>query len=337
MNDDRPDTSDIEHPEDPTPEGAAEAPSSRPRRLTRSSSDRVLAGVAGGLGRYFGVDPVIFRIGFGLSVFFGGLGALAYLLLAVFVRTDGHPDRAQRIGGRLQSLGFWRALGLLAIAALALGGLFALAAGAAFVLALGWGVPIAILIIVIGGLLALSAFRGGGRWLIPPAVALAVGASVAAAADLDFRGGIGEREYRPLSAQSIPAGGYRLGVGQLVVDLRDLDWNEEQVVRVDLELGAGQASVFVPEQVCVQGSTHVGMGESEVVGERDGGVDIDHVAAGHSSMAPRLEVDGNVDVGQLRVINSDTASVDSPGYGPDRFDEDTAPLREAETRACAAK
>ena len=52
--------------------------------------------------------------------------------------------------------------------------------------------------------------------------------------------------------------------------------------------------------------------------------------------APRLEIDANVDVGQLRVINSDTASVDNPGYGPGPFHEDTAPLRAAEASACAA-
>src|SRR5213593_4258511 len=123
------DTPNIEQPEggdhtageEPTePQGA------RPRRLLRSSSDRVLAGVAGGLGRYFGVDPVIFRIGFGLSVLLGGLGILAYVLAAVFVPTDGEADRAQRVGGRLRRMGFWRALGLVALAGLVVAGLFAL-------------------------------------------------------------------------------------------------------------------------------------------------------------------------------------------------------------------
>src|SRR3954447_27056206 len=61
------------------------------RRLTRSRDDRVIAGVAGGLGRYFDVDPVIFRIGFAVSVFFGGIGLLAYVALALFVPT-GAPD-----------------------------------------------------------------------------------------------------------------------------------------------------------------------------------------------------------------------------------------------------
>ena len=46
-------TTTIQQPEEPGP-----------RRLLRSNRDRMLAGVAGGLGSYFNVDPVIFRIGF---------------------------------------------------------------------------------------------------------------------------------------------------------------------------------------------------------------------------------------------------------------------------------
>jgi hypothetical protein len=212
--------------------------------------------------------------------------------------------------------------------------LVALATGAAFAVAFGWGVPIALLIIVVGGLLALAAFRGGARWLIPPAVALAIGAGVATAADLDFNGGIGEREYHPLSAQSIPAGGYQLGAGRLTVDLRDLDWKKDRVVDLRVDLGAGQANVFVPEDVCVTGKTHVGAGESEVVGESNDGFDVDHSVGGGSTAEPRIEIDADVDMGQLRVINSNTASVDTPGYGPG-LHEDTEPLREAEAKACA--
>ena len=233
-----------------------------PRRLLRSSGDRVIAGVAGGLGRYFGVDPVVFRIGFALSLVFGGLGALAYLLLAVFVPTDGDPDRAQRMGARLQGLGIWRGLGLVAIAIVAFFGLSALGAFAAFAVGLGWGVPVAIVIIAIGVLLAIASLRGGARWLIPPAVAIAIGGGVAAASDLDVRGGIGEREYHPTAVRSIPADGYRLGAGRLAVDLRDLNWGKQRVLPLEVSLGVGQADVFVPERVCVTGATHAGVGES---------------------------------------------------------------------------
>jgi phage shock protein PspC (stress-responsive transcriptional regulator) len=337
MNDDTPN---IEQPqsEEHTSGGKPREPrDARPRKLRRSSNDRILLGVAGGLGRYFDIDSVIFRIGFGLSIFFGGLGALAYLLLALFVPTDGDPDWAQRFGRRLQAMGFWRALGIVALAMLVLGGLFGLAGASAFAVALGWGVPVAIGIIVVGEVLALAGLRGGARWLIAPAVALAIGAGTALAANLDFSGGIGDREYQPLSARTIPADGYRLGVGRLVVDLRHLDWNKEGVVRLKVDLGAGQANVFVPQRVCVDGPTHVGVGESEVVGERNSGLGVDQSAGSPSTAVPRLQIDAHVDVGQLRVINSDTASIDTPGYGPGPFHEDTAPLRAAEARACATR
>ena len=49
------------------------------RRLERSSSDKMLAGVCGGLGRYFELNPTVFRVGFvvltlPLGLFFGWLG-----------------------------------------------------------------------------------------------------------------------------------------------------------------------------------------------------------------------------------------------------------------------
>jgi len=64
-----------------------------PRRLTRSTSEKYVAGVAAGLGRYFGVDPVLFRVAFAVSVIFGGLGIVAYIALIAFLPTDdGEPS-----------------------------------------------------------------------------------------------------------------------------------------------------------------------------------------------------------------------------------------------------
>lgn len=54
------------------------APAAPARVLRRSRTDRVGAGVAGGLGEYFGLDPVLFRVLFAVSAFFGGAGVLAY-------------------------------------------------------------------------------------------------------------------------------------------------------------------------------------------------------------------------------------------------------------------
>jgi phage shock protein PspC (stress-responsive transcriptional regulator) len=77
-------------PEEPAQDPKADVPppASGVRRLTRSSSDKLIGGVAGGLGRYFGVDPILFRIAFVVLVFAGGVGVLAYIGLLAFVPAD---------------------------------------------------------------------------------------------------------------------------------------------------------------------------------------------------------------------------------------------------------
>src|SRR6059036_129 len=66
----------------PTPEPPVK------RRLTRSSNDRVIAGVAGGLGRYFKVDPVVVRLAFIVGSFFGGAGLVSYGAAWLLVPND---------------------------------------------------------------------------------------------------------------------------------------------------------------------------------------------------------------------------------------------------------
>ena len=48
-------------------------------RLRRSTEDRMIAGICGGLGRYFNTDPVWFRLGFVVVTLAGGAGILIYL------------------------------------------------------------------------------------------------------------------------------------------------------------------------------------------------------------------------------------------------------------------
>jgi phage shock protein PspC (stress-responsive transcriptional regulator) len=50
-----------------------------PRRLVRVHDGRWLGGVAAGLGRYFDVNPLVYRIAFGALAFVGGTGVLLYL------------------------------------------------------------------------------------------------------------------------------------------------------------------------------------------------------------------------------------------------------------------
>ena len=65
-----------------------------PRRLLRSRSDRVIGGVCAGLGRYFNVDPIIFRIGAVVLAFVGGAGLLAYLAALLLIPSEDSPAAA---------------------------------------------------------------------------------------------------------------------------------------------------------------------------------------------------------------------------------------------------
>jgi phage shock protein PspC (stress-responsive transcriptional regulator) len=50
------------------------------KRLYRSRKDSIIAGVAGGIGEYLEIDPVLIRIAFVVSAFAGGFGILIYII-----------------------------------------------------------------------------------------------------------------------------------------------------------------------------------------------------------------------------------------------------------------
>jgi phage shock protein C len=58
------------------------------RRLTRSQSDRMIAGVAGGLAQYLGVDATLIRLAFVALALLGGHGLLVYFILWLVMRPE---------------------------------------------------------------------------------------------------------------------------------------------------------------------------------------------------------------------------------------------------------
>jgi len=321
---------------DEVPTTPAPAVRESPRRFLRSHDDRVIAGVCGGLGRYFDIDPVIIRIAFAVSVLFGGLGILAYLAVALFAPVDDGTG-APAEGGRGREIA--QILGIFAIALVAIAAFAVLAVGAAVLTGLGFGLPVAALIVVIGIALVVLSFRGGARWLLVPAAALTLGVGVAAAADLDLEGGVGDRDFHPVSAAAIPADGYELGIGRLAIDLRGLDWGEDRVVDLDARVGAGQLVVAVPSDVCVEADARAGAGDLVVAGQQVDGVEVDLRTGEGARGTPRLRIGAEVDLGQITIVNGDHADISSPdrwdGGWDDRFGDDPA-MRAANARACRA-
>ncbi|MFE3514881.1 PspC domain-containing protein [Streptomyces sp. NPDC059166] len=83
--------------------GVAPPPEPAPR-LQRSKRQKVVAGVCGGLGRYCDVDPVIFRIVFGVLAVTGGIGLIFYGFAWLLLPVDGEEENEARrlLSGRVE-------------------------------------------------------------------------------------------------------------------------------------------------------------------------------------------------------------------------------------------
>jgi phage shock protein C len=55
------------------------------RKLYRSRTHRMIAGVAGGLGEYFGIDPTLVRLAFVFTALAGGPGLVAYIIMMIVI------------------------------------------------------------------------------------------------------------------------------------------------------------------------------------------------------------------------------------------------------------
>lgn len=75
---------------DPGAGAAAQPAPARP--LRRRATDRVIGGVAGGLGDYLNIDPILLRVAFAGLMIFGGSGLVLYVLGWILIPTAGETD-----------------------------------------------------------------------------------------------------------------------------------------------------------------------------------------------------------------------------------------------------
>jgi phage shock protein PspC (stress-responsive transcriptional regulator) len=176
-----------------------------------------------------------------------------------------------------------------------------LAFGSAWAAADGGDAVVAGIVIAAGLALIAGAFLDRrARWLILPALAVALPAGVVSAANLDVTGGHGERTYRPASSDAVRSS-YRLGAGKLIVDLRGANLTPgDHPVKV--KLGVGEAQLLVPRDVCVSTDSHFGIGGVQVFDRDAGGIDVDWQDERRAPAGtPRVVVDANVGIGAFTV------------------------------------
>jgi len=71
------------------------------KRLVRSKKDRYLAGVCGGLGEYFDIDPLVFRLLFIILTIFAGSGIIIYIIFWILMPEE-NENRSNDIGENIK-------------------------------------------------------------------------------------------------------------------------------------------------------------------------------------------------------------------------------------------
>jgi phage shock protein PspC (stress-responsive transcriptional regulator) len=271
------------------------------RRLERSSSDRMLAGVCGGLGRYFELNPTVFRVGFVVLTLLGGAGVLVYLAAALVMPGEG-KDRSlaeQVLAERKERP--WPLIGL-AIVGVAL---IVLLSRAALRPAAGDG-WIFVLVVGLVVLWVSRSARWGGRLLrLFLALIVAALAAFATAVVLAFswfnvslNDGVGDHVYAPASVAAI-APSYHLGVGSLRIDLSAIR-PPAKALQVKAKVGVGELRIVVPDGARVQVSARAKLGDVHVLRLEDSGRN----AIVTTGSRGRYVIDARVGLGRIDVVRA---------------------------------
>jgi phage shock protein PspC (stress-responsive transcriptional regulator) len=246
------------------------------RLLQRSRSDRMLAGVSGGLARYFDIHPAVFRVGFVVLTLLGGAGILIYAVAALVMPNEGKKDSVATAALRNRRDRPWPLIGL---------GLLAVAVAILLSRATLWFDGDAWWLFLIAGGLILWITRQPGAEPTAGAKELAVEDSrrvrrlfrrlaiavaallalvIAAAAifvasfDVDLGSGIGDRNYIATTPDQL-RDEYHLGIGSLDLDLSRVELPAGET-HVDVRVDVGDMDVLVPADVAlrIHGTAEVG-------------------------------------------------------------------------------
>jgi phage shock protein PspC (stress-responsive transcriptional regulator) len=287
------------------------------KRLERSRSDRKLAGVCGGLARYFDIHPAVYRVGFVVLTLLGGAGLLIYLTAALVMPQEGHEDSFATAALRSRRERPWPLIGL---------GLVAVALASLLSRATLWPHGDAWVVLLISGAAILWITRHS-QAATTDASALAsedsrrlrrvvkriaitfgtllalllIGAAIVASTfNVRLGNGVGDRSYVVAGTQDLRSS-YKLGVGEMVLDLSDVRFTSADT-HVKARVDIGSLRVIVPQNVALQVSGDAQLGEVHVLDKSDDGrhAETSLVQTGKHV----LVLDTHVGIGQVRVTRA---------------------------------
>lgn len=153
-------------------------------------------------------------------------------------------------------------------------------------------------VVVLGIGLLIGTWWGRARWLLVLGVILLPFLVVLSTVDLGVRGPMGDLSYRPETVAEV-RDSYDIGAGTLRVDLRDLDFPQEPV-EIDLNAGAGEVVVIVPDDVALDVEARVGAGDIHIGNQNWGGFGV-KASQSFEGTRGRLALDLDVGLGTIEV------------------------------------
>jgi phage shock protein PspC (stress-responsive transcriptional regulator) len=287
------------------------------KRLERSRSDRKLAGVCGGLARYFDIHPAVYRVGFVVLTLLGGAGIIIYLTAALVMPEEGHEDSFATAALRNRRDRPWPLIGL---------GLVAVALALLLSRATLWPHGDAWILLLIAGA-AILWITHQSKAATPDAAALAtedsrrirrlfkriaialgtlfalllVGAAIVAATfNVHLGNGVGDRSYVVAGTQDLRSS-YKLGIGDLTLDLRDVRFTSAET-HVKARVDIGSLRVIVPQNVALRVRGDAQLGDVQILGRSDDGRNATTSIVQTGKHV--LVLDTHVGIGQVRVTRA---------------------------------
>ncbi len=174
---------------------------------------------------------------------------------------------------------------------------------------LRWSLILPVVLIVIGAVLLLDR-RGSSGDLVGLGIVVLVAAMLVVPFSVIGGDDIGERQEVVTTSDEL-AEEQRLGIGSLVLDLRDLEFEDGEIVSVTASVGIGELRLRVPEGVALTGEAQVGIGAVQGTEGTRGGFGVNAMVEDlHETVPddpdtgaspPVLELDLQVGIGQVRV------------------------------------
>ena len=157
----------------------------------------------------------------------------------------------------------------------------------------------ALAVTVIGIGLLVGAIAGRARWLILIALVMLPTLMFTPVFENDWRRATFDRRVIPTSFQGLQPS-YQVDIGSLVIDLRSLPWDGEEVT-IDASVDAGSIEILIPSDVGLVGSAEVDVGQVSEPGRTSSGLGSPGLSWDSPGVAGTVILDAEVNVGNIDI------------------------------------